>query len=105
MPGRDAGDLRRIKWYVDYVLDLIGIELDENGDLVAQVRDRLEETVEEARRGEVVIPEESIYIGRGREVSFDAEDVLRFLKEAQPGQLEVFRRELLRELRRRKEVK
>jgi len=43
MPGRDAGDLRRIRWYVDYVLDLIGIELDENGDLVAQVRDRLEE--------------------------------------------------------------
>jgi len=104
MPGRDAGDLRRIRWYVDYVLDLIGIELDENGDLVAQVRDRLEETVEEARRGEVVIPEESIYIGRGREVSFDAEDVLRFLKEAQPGQLEVFRRELLRELRRRRKL-
>jgi hypothetical protein len=54
MPGRDAGDLRRIKWYVDYVLDLIGIELDENGDLVAQVRDKLEETVEEARRGRLL---------------------------------------------------
>jgi len=104
MRKRGTRGLERIRWYVDYILDLVGIGLDESKDLVAQVRDKLEEVVEEARKGEVVIPEQSIYLGRGREFTFDVEDILKFLREAQPEQLDVFRRELLRELRRRKRL-
>jgi len=104
MHKRDARDLGRIRWYVDYVLDLVGMGLDESKDLVAQVRDKLEEVVERSRKGEVVIPEQSIYLEKGRDFTFDAEDILKFLKEAQPEQLDVFSRELLRELRRRKRL-
>jgi predicted transcriptional regulator len=93
-----------IKWYVDYVLDVTGAELSEGEDVVTLVMNELGELVEEARRGMAVIPKESVFDEKGRVVSFDARDVLRFLEGASPDQLETFKRLLLRELRRRRRL-